>query len=111
MPLVLVLTDGEQTVWGGDNAAMEAAQDLKATGVDLVTLSLGAPRSSAPAPCPTSPSAPLRHAGQANEYTMNSMASLPTAVYSRRAETAEALLEEASQPPPQPPPRGDIGTT
>ena len=44
MTLVLVLTDGEQTVWGGDNAAMAAAEDLKATGTSVVTLSLGMKR-------------------------------------------------------------------
>ena len=44
MTLVLVLTDGEQTVWGGDNAAMAAAEDLKATGTSVVTLSLGMQR-------------------------------------------------------------------
>ena len=41
MPLVLVLTDGEQTVLGGDEAAVYAAGVAKAQGVDLVTLSLG----------------------------------------------------------------------
>ena len=73
MPLIIVLTDGEQSVHGGDEEAIYAADNIKADGVDVVTLSLG----------------------QANAYTMNTMASLPPATYSRKAETVDELLDEA----------------
>ena len=60
-PMVMVLTDGEQTVWGGNPAAVGSADALKDSGVDVVALSLGA--NSIPAACkrPISPlsSSPL----------------------------------------------------
>ena len=40
--IVMVLTDGEQTVWGGNDAAMRAADALKKAGADIVAISLGA---------------------------------------------------------------------
>ena len=70
MPLIIVLTDGEQSVHGGDEEAIYAADNIKADGVDVVTLSLG----------------------QANAYTMDTMASLPPTTYSRKAETVDELL-------------------
>ena len=73
MPLIVLLTDGEQSVHGGDEEAIHAADIIKGDGVDVVTLSLG----------------------QANAYTMDTMASLPPATYSRKAETVDELLDEA----------------
>ena len=60
MPLVVLLTDGEQTVLGGDEAAIAAAEEVKAAGIDVVALSLG----------------------EANQYTLDRIASSPTETYS-----------------------------
>ena len=76
MPLVLLLTDGEQTVLGGDEAAVYAAEQAKAQGVKLVSLSLG----------------------RALQDTMDRIASLPTETYSRKADTVEQLLDEVPLP-------------
>ena len=76
MPLVMLLTDGEQTVLGGDEAAVYAAEQAKAQGVNVVSLSLG----------------------RADQDTMDRIASLPTETYSRNADTVEQLLDEAPLP-------------
>ena len=68
MPLVVLLTDGEQTVRGGDEAAIAAAEDVKAAGIDVVALSLG----------------------EANQYTLDRIASSPTETYSHTADGADA---------------------
>ena len=39
MPLTLLLTDGEQTVNGGDVEALYVASQIKDRGVDVVTVS------------------------------------------------------------------------
>ena len=81
MPLLLVLTDGEQTVLGGDEEAVYAATAAKSGGASLVALSLG----------------------DSLQETMDRMASEPTAIYSRWAETVEVLLEQVLllfTPPP-----------
>jgi len=76
MPLIMLLTDGEQTVLGGDEAAVYAAEQAKAQGVNVVSLSLG----------------------RADQDTMDRIASLPTETYSRNADTVEQLLDEAPLP-------------
>ena len=40
-PIVALLTDGEQTVWGLNHAAMEASDELKNAGADIIAMSLG----------------------------------------------------------------------
>ena len=72
MPVVLLLTDGEQTVLGGDAAAVYEAERAKEDGVDIMALSLGA----------------------ANQATMQQMASWPPETYAREAESPQALLDE-----------------
>ena len=72
MPVVLLLTDGEQTVLGGDAAAVYEAERAKEEGVDIMALSLGA----------------------ANQATMQQMASRPPETYAREAESPQQLLDE-----------------
>ena len=74
MPLLLVLTDGEQTVLGGDEEAVYAATAVKSGGASLVALSLGV----------------------ADAETMERMASAPSATYARRAETVDVLLAQVA---------------
>ena len=40
-PIIGLLTDGEQTVWGLNHAAMEASDELKNAGADIIAMSLG----------------------------------------------------------------------
>ena len=40
-PIIGLLTDGEQTVWGLNHAAMEASDELKNAGAEIVAMSLG----------------------------------------------------------------------
>ena len=40
-PIIALLTDGEQTVWGLNHAAMESSDELKNAGADIVAMSLG----------------------------------------------------------------------
>ena len=64
-PIVMVLTDGEQTVWGLNNAAMQAADELKNAGADIVAMSLGA--------CPrVALRVPRRREGPLNRRTASS---------------------------------------
>ena len=83
MPLVLLLTDGEQSILGGDAEAEYASGQLKAQGVDLVALGLG----------------------ETNVLAMESMASHPVPSYFRTAEDVNVLLNQARQPHPSAPPR------
>ena len=70
----MYLAEQEQTIHGGDEEAIAVAEGIKADGVDIISLSLG----------------------EANVYTMESMASLPVAIYSRQAETVEHRVERAA---------------
>ena len=71
-PIVFVLTDGEQSVLGGDEAAVRAADTLRGNGIDITTLQLG----------------------DGNAYTMGSMASRPPDTYAIAASTVDELISQ-----------------
>ena len=67
-PVMLLLSDGIQTIHGPSQEAIDVATEVKATGVELLTLAMG----------------------DSNEYTMDTMASSPPEVYAHTAQTVQA---------------------
>ena len=72
-PLFLVVTDGDQTVFGTNQVAINAADSVKANGVDVVSISIG----------------------DALQTVMDAMASDPPTLYSRTAATVQELINQA----------------